>query len=368
MTSTLLVSTRKGLFTCERDGAGWRVARSAFLGDRVTLTLCDPRDGSWYAALDHGHFGVKLHRSRDGGATWTEIATPAYPAKPEGVEEVNPFGRPVPWATKLIWAMAIAPDAPGALWCGTMPGGLFRSDDAGASWRLVEALWHHPARLMWFGGGADDAGIHSICVDPRDPRRIAIAVSCGGVWRSDDAGASWAAHTRGMSAAYMPPDRADDPDIQDPHAMVQCPAAPDVFWVQHHNGIFRSTDDLASWQPIASAGPSTFGFPVAVHPRDPEVAWFVPAESDQRRVPVDGAMAVTRTRDGGHSFEVLRDGLPQHHAYDLIYRHGLDVSADGETLAMGSTTGSVWIGDDQGQRWTAISHHLPPVHAVRFAP
>ena len=366
--TALLVSTRKGLFTCERAASGWRIARTSFLGDRVALTLVDPRDGAWYAALDHGHFGAKLHRSSDRGATWTEVATPAYPPKPEGDDDIGASGKPTDWATKLIWALEIAPDAPGALWCGTIPGGLFRSDDAGASWRLVEPLWRHPARKKWFGGGADEPGIHSICVDPRDPRRVVVGVSCGGVWRTADAGATWTQCARGMRAAYMPPEQAGDADVQDPHRVVQSPTSPQVFWAQHHNGIFRSDDDLASWHEVERAGPSTFGFAVAVHPRDADTAWFVPAQNDERRLPVDGAVVVTRTRDGGRTFDVLREGLPQVHAYDLVYRHGLDVAADGTTLAFGSTTGSVWISEDQGDAWRALSHHLPPVSAVRFAP
>jgi hypothetical protein len=362
VSSTLLVATRKGLFTCERAAVGWRVAGAAFVGDNVTLALADPRDGTWYAALDHGHFGVKLHRSTDRGASWTEIAAPAYPAKPAASDD------PASWSTRLVWALEIAPDTAGGLWCGTIPGGLFRSSDRGASWQLVESLWEHPSRRRWMGGGADQPGIHSICVDPRDPRRLAVGVSCGGVWRSDDRGATWTVRGAGMRAAYMPPDQADEPDVQDPHRVVQCRSAPGVFWTQHHNGIFRSVDDLDSWAEVTTAAPSTFGFAVAVHPGDPDTAWFVPAQKDERRVPVDGAVVVTRTRDGGKSFEVLRRGLPQEHAYDLVYRHGLDVTDDGTTLAMGSTTGSLWVSVDQGDQWQTVSTHLPPIHAVRFVP
>jgi hypothetical protein len=361
VSTTCLVATRKGLFSVERAAVGWRIAGAAFVGDNVTLSLADPRDGSWYAALDHGHFGVKVHRSRDRGATWTEIAAPAYPAKPADSDD------PTGWSTRLIWALEIAPDTPHGLWCGTIPGGLFRSSDGGDSWQLVESLWQHPERRRWVGGGADQPGIHSICVDPRDPRRLAIAASCGGVWRSDDRGASWTVHGEGMRAAYMPPDQAHDPVVQDPHRVVQCRSAPAVFWTQHHNGIFRSVDDLGSWTEITTASPSTFGFALAVHPDDPDTAWFVPAQKDEKRVPVDGAVVVTRTRDGGKTFDVLRRGLPQEHAYDLVYRHGLDVGADGATLAMGSTTGSLWVSVDQGDEWQTVSTHLPPIHAVRFA-
>ncbi len=170
-----------------------------------------------------------------------------------------------------------------------------------------------------------------------------------------------------MFAEYMPPELADDPTMQDPHRVVQCPSDTDWLYVQHHNGMYVSRDGACSWETIRNVQPSTFGFAVAVHPTDPRTAWYVPAIKDERRVPVDGRVVVTRTRDGGNSFDVLSDGLPQKHAYDLVYRHGLDVSADGNRLAFGSTTGSLWLSDNAGDSWQTLSEHLPPVYAVRFA-
>jgi hypothetical protein len=363
--STLLVSTRKGLFTIEGAGAQARVAHAAFLGDNVTLTARDRRDGAWYAVLDHGHFGVKLHRSSDRGASWQEIAVPAYPPKPEGFVDKDMWGRERQWVTKGIWALAPALHSDGGLWCGTSPGGLFYSPDRGQSWQLMESLWNQPSRTQWNGGGTDHAALHTICVDPRDPRCVVVAVSSGGVWRSRDAGASWVPHTTGMKAGYVPPEQAEAPEFQDPHCVVQCPAAPEVFWCQHHMGIWRSQDDLASWQQLA-AEPSSFGFAVAVHPRDPQVAWFVPAHSDQKRAPISGEVVVTRTRDGGASFDVLRDGLPQQHAYDLVLRHALDIADNGDELAFGSSTGNLWVSADQGERWHTVAQHLPPIYATRY--
>jgi hypothetical protein len=365
----LLVGTRKGLFTVERDGSGWGITGAAFLGDNVSMTLDDPRDGAVYAALDHGHFGAKLHRSGDGGATWEEVGVPSYPEPGPDEVDLDPFtGKPRPWRLEKIWALEPGrADEPGVLWCGTIPGGLFRSDDGGRSWALVEALWRHPRRKDWFGGGAEQPALHSVCVDPRDPRHLAVGVSCGGVWMSADAGASWECRSAGMWAAYMPPDRRDDPHIQDPHRVVSCQDAPDCLWAQHHNGIFRSTDGADSWREVADVPPSSFGFAVAVHPHDPDVAWFVPGTSDQRRIPVDGRLVVTRTRDGGKTFDVLGAGLPRRHAYDIAYRHALDVDGRGEAVAFGTTTGSLWVSDDQGDTWRCTSEHLPPIACVRFA-
>jgi hypothetical protein len=350
----------------ERERAGWRIARTPFLGDNVALSLADPRDGAWYAVLDHGHFGNKLQRSRDRGASWEEIAVPAFDP---GDEVVTGDGKPpVPATLRLIWALeAGGADEPGRLWAGTVPGGLFVSDDHGASWRLVRGLWDRPERPGWFGGGLDQPGIHSICVDPRDPRRIGVGISTAGVWYSEDGGETWAQAAHGMRAEYMPPEQAHDPHKQDVHHMVQCAAAPQRLWVQHHNGVFRSDNGGTQWTEITTVPPSVFGFAVAVHPRDPHTAWFVPAVKDQTRIPVDGKLVVARTRDAGASFELLREGLPQEHAYDLTYRHALAVDRSGERLAFGSTTGGLWLSEDQGDRWTQLPARLPPVYAVAFA-
>ena len=366
MSDTILVSTRKGLFVLERERHDWRIARTAFLGDNIALSLADPRNGHWYAVLDLGHFGNKLQRSTDRGATWQEIAVPAFA---ESDRVITGDGKPaVPATLRLIWALeAGGAQQPGRLWAGTIPGGLFRSDDSGTSWQLVRSLWDRPEREQWFGGGFDQPGIHSICVDPRDPRRISLGISTAGVWRSEDDGETWSQAAHGMRATYLPPEQSFDSGRQDVHHMVQCAGAPDTFWVQHHNGVFRSDNGGTQWQEVDNVAPSTFGFAVAVHPRDPATAWFVPAVKDQTRLPVDARVVVARTRDGGTSFDVLHDGLPQEHAYDLTYRHGLAVDASGERLVFGSTTGGLWISENQGDRWQALAARLPPVYAVTFA-
>jgi hypothetical protein len=354
------------LFSIVRKGARWAVDEVAFLGDNVSLTLADPRDGRRYAALDHGHFGVKVHRSSGNG--WEEIATPVYPPRPEGLEENDMWGRPLPWSTVRIWALvAGGADEPGVIWCGTIPGGLFRSHDHGASWTMMRALWDHPKRKQWGGGGADLPGLHAIAVDPRDSRRVFCGVSTGGIWVTEDAGASWQQRGEGMRADHVPPELTHDPIAQDVHCLAQCRSAPERFWVQHHNGIFVSSDEARTFREITDVPPSAFGFAVVVHPREPDTAWFVPEIKDEKRIPVGGKLVVTRTRDGGRSFETLTRGLPQSHAYDVVYRHALAIDPSGERLAMGSTTGGVWVSEDQGDSWQEVSHTLPPVYAVTFA-
>jgi photosystem II stability/assembly factor-like uncharacterized protein len=351
------VATKKGLFELQRAAdAHWSIARASFLGEPVSAVL-PPRDGApMLAALNLGHFGVKLHASEDAGRTWTEVQTPAYPPQPDGA--AGPA-----WKLVQVWTLEAAH---GTVWAGTLPGGLFRSDDAGRSWRLVEPLWRRPERTEWFGGGYDVPGIHSICPHPQRRGELLLAVSCGGVWTSRDDGDTWSLQTRGMSADYVPPERAEDGAIQDPHRVVRCPSAPDALWCQHHGGIWRSTDGAQSWQRVEGVPLSAFGFAVAVHPGDPQTAWFVPAVADQRRVPVDAAFAVNRTRDGGRSFETLRKGLPREHCYDLVYRHGLAVGDDGRSLLIGSTTGGLWSSFDGGEHWHTVAPRLPPIFAVRF--
>jgi hypothetical protein len=361
---TLLTASRKGLFVVQGQGSQWRLAAHHFAGEPVTQVLKDPRDGAWYAALRMGHFGVKLRKSTDQGKTWAEIAAPAFPKKPEQ----GPWADDAtPWSVDLIWSLAAGgADQPGVLWAGCIPAGLFKSSDCGNSWELVSSLWKEPRRKEWMGGGYDHAGIHAILVDPRDARHVTLAISCGGVWQSFDGGASWALMAKGMKASFMPPEREEDENVQDPHSLVQCTAQPDALWVQHHCGIYRSVDGGRQWQGIAAPQPSGFGFAVACDPRNPRRAWFVPAQADACRIPVEGRMVVTRTDDGGASFKSFGEGLPSQNAYHLVYRHGLDVSADGQALAMASTTGGLWVSASAGESWHCVSRDLPPVAALRF--
>ena len=360
MADRVYVGTRKGLFEIARAGKGaWQIADVHFLGDPVSALL--PLGGALYAALDLGHFGTHLWK-REGNA-WRELGVPAFPPKPE-----NATDDPHPWSLGKIWTLETG-FAPDRLWAGTMPGGLFRSDDAGESWHLVEALWTMPERKQWMGvAGGEQPGISAVLVDPRRPDEIRVGVSTAGVWASHDAGKSWRLMNRGgMYNEYMPPERREDPIAMDIHRLARCAAHPDTVWCQHHNGVFRSTDSGLSWTEVTAIEPSKFGFTVAAHPRDQDTAWFVPAIKDEKRVPVDGKIVVARTRDGGRSFEVLHKGLPQRHAYDLVLRHGLDVAADGTTLAFGSSSGGLWISENGGGSWTAPEGRLPPVNIVRFA-
>lgn len=358
------VATRKGLFCVDKRGGRWAVSQASFVGDTVTAVCRDARDGAIYAGQGLGHWGVKMQRSRDDGATWEELAAPAFPAIEGAESHQTKDGKPWPMRVEQLWTI-VASNAsrPGELWCGTVGGALFRSRDHGASWEFCRALWEHPSRAEWFGGGADVPAIHSVCVHPEDPDDVVVGVSCGGVWRTRDGGASWTLGGKGMFAAFMPEARKFDTAIQDPHRLAQCDAAPDRLWCQHHNGAFVSDDRGETWRSI-DVPPSVFGFAVAAHPRDADTAWFVPAKKDEERVPVDAAVVVTRTRDNAASFEQLREGLPQAFAYDIVLRHALAVDATGSQLAFGSSTGGLWVSEDGGDRWSMVDARLPPVYTV----
>ena len=362
------VATRKGLIEFEKKSKGWEWEEEpSFVGDLVTAIFIRDDGKQQWAALNLGHFGVKLRRSEDAGKSWEELESPTYPQV-----ETNGAGQGADSeaegdSLQQIWIMESAgPEQPDQLWAGTIPGGLFKSEDRGKTWELNRSLWDRPERKQWFGGGYDDPGIHSVCVDPRNSDTVRVGVSCGGVWRTDDAGKTWRVTTTGMFADYMPPEQRELPEIQDPHRMVQCPASPDVLWAQHHNGVFRSTDGAESWTSI-DVKPSAFGFAVAVHPQEPMTAWLVPGVKDECRVPVDQKFVVARTRDGGESFEILEKGLPTGPSYDLVFRHAFEISPCGQVLVMGSTTGNLWISENGGDQWECVTHHLPPVYAIRFS-
>jgi hypothetical protein len=354
----VLLATRKGLLTLEIQASGARIVRQDFPGVPVAYAAADPRTGTWWATLDHGHWGQKLQRSRDRGATWEEVPAPQYPAG----AEIKPG---VPASLRYLWVMAPGgQDQPGRLYLGTEPGGLFRSDDGGDTWSLVEGLWNHPSRTeQWMGGGRDHPGIHSVLVDPRDSRRIQVGISCAGMFESTDDGVTWAPKNRGLTASFLP-----DPTVEvghDPHRLVNCTAKPDVLWQQNHCGIFRSEDGGAHWQDISQVGgPAYFGFAIAADPLDARTAWVVPAAADERRMAINGALCVCRTTDGGRSWVRLFRGLPQEHAYDIVLRHALE--QQGDALVFGSTTGNVYFSGDRGDSWRSLGHHFPPIYSVYF--
>jgi photosystem II stability/assembly factor-like uncharacterized protein len=357
--TTLLLGTRRGLIVYHRENDAWQFESEHHVGVPVSYAFEDPRNGKWWACLDHGHWGCKLHFTADRGKSWVEVSAPQYP---EGAEIDE--GKPA--SLKYLWVMeAGLPSQPNRLYVGTEPGGLFQSDDDGLTWQLVEGLWNHPSRPKnWFGGGRAHAAIHSILINPADENHIQVGISVAGVFETKDGGETWYPRNKGLRADFLP-----DPDIevgQDPHFVAVHPGQFDVMWQQNHCGIFRTTNGGEGWHDITQPkGPANFGFVITADEKDVNTAWVVPAMSDVMRVTIDRALVVCRTSDGGQTWEQLRSGLPQEHCYDLIYRHAMDIT--GDTLAFGSTTGNVFFSDNRGDHWQVLSHYLSDVYSLRFA-
>lgn len=367
MGDLLILGTRKGLLQYERHNGAWRYKSESFRAQPVSYAIRDPRTGTLWAGLDHGHWGQKLHRSDDVGATWQEVPVPVFPDG--AVQSVGfPGGdrRETPAKVSYIWIIQPGgADQPNRLYIGTEPGGLFRSDDGGETFELVQSLWDRPERSeWWFGGGRDHPGLCSICVDPRDSTHIVVGISCGGVYETHDDGATWHPRNSGLYADFLP-----DPTSEfghDPHFMVMSPSNPDVLWQQNHCGVFRSVDSGKTWKNISQPdAPAYFGFPIAVDAHNANTAWVVPAIDSEFRIAVDRALCVCRTDDGGSTWTALRNGLPQGAAFDVVFRHALDLS--GDTLAFGTTTGNLYLSSDRGESWQCLGGNLPPIHSVRFA-
>jgi hypothetical protein len=392
MHGTLYIGTRKGTFVAERQRDGYRLRLAGHAGTSVNYVARDPHTGHLWAALGFGHWGAKLSRSEDGGETWADASQIKYPADarylspPDPSPEDDPTAAPTRFslrpATLLkLWVIGFGPG--GRVYVGTIPGGLFVSEDGGERFELNRPLWDHESRggdlgevrrtedigdrkTQWFGtpaseGGEFAPGIHSIDVDPQG--RIRVAISTAGVVESRDGGKTWESRNRGMTNDYLP-----DPSPEwghDAHFIQSCPAEPQHVWQQNHCGVFYSADGCATWTKVSAPEQGVhFGFPIAADDRDGRTAWVVPAVSDQQRMAVGGGLFVARTDDGGESWRQLRTGLPQHDAYDVVYRHALSVQ--GDRVAFGSTTGNLFVSEDRGETFVPVAHHLPPIYSVRF--
>jgi photosystem II stability/assembly factor-like uncharacterized protein len=393
MSDQLVLGTRKGTLLIDRKASGWVPRPIVHPGVSISYAARDPRDGTLWSAMDHAHWGPKLSRSRDDGATWQDLTQLAYPKGARFIEQHLPTPDAAPGGDAAltykpasllkVWVLGFAgADQPGVIHAGTLPGGLFTSRDGGDSWELNLPLWNHDSRggdlfagpatsrNQWGGTPAALAygefvpGIHSVVVDPRDSNHVFIAVSCAGVVETRDGGKTWAGCNRGMLNDYLP-----NPEAEwghDPHFITLCPGQPDRLWQQNHTGVFTSGDGAQRWARVSAAAQAVhFGFPIAADDRDGDTAWVVPAGGDDQRMSVGGGLFVARTRDGGATWQQLREGLPQAHSYDIVYRHALDARAG--RVCFGTTTGNVYLSEDAGDSWRCLGSNFPPVHSVRFA-
>jgi hypothetical protein len=361
----LLVATRKGLFTLHADDtrSRFRVEGPHFLGHVIHHAVLDPRDGrTLLVAARTGHLGPTVFRSNDFGKSWAEAAAP--PRFPKA-----PGGRAV---DHVFWLTPGHADEPDVWYAGTSPQGLFRSEDGGSSWQGVTGLNEHPMYRQWTGGEQDGTPdgpkLHSILVDPREPRRLYVGMSSGGVFATEDRGASWQPLNRGCAAEFLP--TPDGEYGHDPHRVALHPLRPDRLYQQNHCGIYRMDRPDDRWIRVGEQMPAEIGdigFSLVLHPRDPDTAWVIPMDGSTvwPRVSPEGRPAVYVTRDAGASWQRRDRGLPGEQAWLTVKRQAF-AEDGGEPLGLyfGTTSGSIWASRDEGAEWRVVAQHLPEIYAV----
>ncbi|MEU6058906.1 exo-alpha-sialidase [Streptomyces sp. NPDC047097] len=358
MTDVLLAAgTRKGLFLGRRKGGRWDFEGPYFTAQAIYSAAIDTRAGTprLLAGGDSAHWGPSVFHSDDLGASWTEPARPAVS-----------FPKDTGASLERVWQLHPAgPAAPGVVYAGTEPAALFRSEDGGESFALVRPLWEHPTRSQWVPGGGGE-GLHTVVTDPRTPDAVTVAVSTAGVFRTEDGGAHWSPSNHGVSAVFLP-DR--HPEFgQCVHKVAQGAGDPDRLYLQNHWGVYRSDDAGASWTDIGEGLPSDFGFALAAHPHRTDTAYVFPITADADRVPADRRCRVYRTGDGGGSWEALSAGLPEHDHYGTVLRDALCTDdADPAGVYFGNRNGELYASGDDGESWELLASHLPDVLCVRAA-
>jgi hypothetical protein len=365
----LLVSTKKGGFILSADAKRrqWTTKGPFYLGCIVHHMMLDPRDRqTLLMASKTGHLGPTVFRSTDRGRNWKEAAQPpAFPKAPEGET-----GRVV---DHVFWLTPGHASEPRVWYAGTSPQALFRSEDGGDTWAPVAGFNDHPMRSTWTGGPGDGTPdgpkMHSILIDPRDANHMYIGMSGGGVFESTDQGADWKPLNQGSRADFFPDPLPEYG--QDPHCMRLHPLAPDILYQQNHCGIYRMDRRAGdTWVRIGEKMPKSvgdIGFPMVLHPRDPDTAWVFPMDGTQvwPRTSPGGKPAAYVTRNAGKSWKRLDEGLPPEHAWFTVFRQAMSADAhDPVGIYFGTTSGELWASINEGEKWNCIARHLPHIYAV----
>jgi hypothetical protein len=353
----LAVGTNKGLFLARStDRYHWQFSDLQFPMTGVYAVAIDTRGGAprILASATSEHWGPSVFHSDDLGRSWAEPdrGTVGFPAETGA-------------ALARAWALQPSPSEPDVVWAGSEPQGLFRSADRGEHFSFVPALWEHPHRPDW-GAGFGGAAVHTVLPHPTDPRRLLVAMSTGGVYRTEDGGTSWAASNSGISAYFLPDPQ---PEFgQCVHKVARDAADAHRLYLQNHRGVYRSDDEGRTWVSVADSLPADFGFAMVAHPRRGDVAYNFPIVSDGDRMPPDRACRVFRTEDAGGTWAALTDGLPQQDYYGSVLRDAMCADdADPTGLYFGTRNGEVYASADEGERWRRVAEHLPDVLCVRAA-
>jgi hypothetical protein len=360
----VLVGTRKGAFVLTSDGKReqWQVAGPHFAGWEIYHVTGSPADPvRLYASQSSGWFGQLIQRSDDGGATWQPVGNEfAY----DGATGTHQWydGTPHPWEFARVWHLEPSLTDPDTVYAGVEDAALFRSTDGGQSWQELPGLRRHESGPLW-QPGAGGMCLHTIIQSPSDSARIFVAISAAGVFRSDDAGESWRPANRGLSSDGIPDASAEVGHCV--HRIAMHPSRPDVLFMQKHWDVMRSDDGGESWREVSGNLPSDFGFPIEVHAHEPDTVYVVPITSDSEHFPPEGKLRVYRSRTGGEEWEPLSNGLPQRHCYVNVLRDAMAVDQlESCGVYFGTTGGQVYASADAGERWTPIVRDLPPVLSV----
>jgi hypothetical protein len=348
---TLFVGTRRGLFRARTDASHgeWDIGPPHIEGHEIAHVCVHPsKPNLLYAAANHSVWGAHVYVSEDAGESWEPLGPSPHHAEGRYEESV-----------KAIWHLAVTPDGR-RLYAGIDPPGLFFSDDDGGRWQPVESLNEHPTNRFWEPSKGIFA-VHSVCIDPRDPRNMFAAVSAGGVYRSDDGGTSWHATNRGVRAENIP---RDEPEAgHNVHRLILHPRG--RLYRQCYSGVYRSDDLGLSWLEITGDVPSDYGFAIATNDADADMLFRIPMSNSHMRATVDGRLRVYRTDDGGASWSERSDGLPQQHAYVGVLREALDVVAGRPCrVYFGTNGGHLFASRDDGDSWRLVVGFLPPISSV----
>jgi photosystem II stability/assembly factor-like uncharacterized protein len=360
----VLVGTRKGAFVLTSDGnrKDWTVAGPHFAGWEVFHVKGSPVDPNrLYAAVWTDWHGQTIHRSDDGGATWNPVGAEfAY----EGETGTHLWydGTQHPWEFKRVWHLEPSPADPDTVYAGVEDAALFRSTDAGATWRELPGLRTHESGAQWMPG-AGGMCLHTILIDPNNPDRMYIAISAAGAFRTDDGGATWRPINQGLRSEYIPDPMAEVGHCV--HRIAMHPARPEVLFMQKHWDVMRSDDAGDSWREVSGNLPTDFGFAIDVHAHEPDTIYVVPIKSDSEHFPPDGKLRVYRSSQGGETWDALSDGLPQSDCYVNVLRDAMAVDTLNPCgVYFGTTGGQVYASADAGDHWQGITRDLPAVYAV----
>jgi len=375
----VLVGTRKGAFILTSDGTRqkWTVNGPLFAGWEIYHIKGSPADPNrLFASQTSSWFGQIIQRSDDGGKTWStpggeKLPDPAGPppagASNKFVYEGNPGthqwydGTPHPWEFKRVWHLEPSLSDPDTCYAGVEDAAIFRTTDGARTWRELPALRSQQGS-SW-APGAGGMGLHTILIDPANPRRMYIAISAAGAFRTDDGGESWKPINRGLKSNYIP-----DPDAEVGHCVHRIAmhgSRPDVLVMQKHWDVMRSDDAGENWHEVSGNLPTDFGFPIDVHAHEPRTIYVVPIKSDSEHYPPEGKLRVYRSRGGGDEWEPLTKGLPQEHCYVNVLREAMAVdSLDECGIYFGTTGGQVYCSSDSGDTWSPIVRDLPAVLSV----